>query len=74
MNGDSGVTEMAKRMAARSTVATGQVILGTTQIKKLQALVYWVKDHEKRGLDIEPTMWMAAEMNTAMERNGSEFN
>ena len=44
-------TELAKRMASRSTAATGRVILGTMQIKRLQALVYWVKDHEKRGLN-----------------------
>lgn len=44
------------------------------QIKRLQALVYWVKDHEKRGLDIEPGTWTTAEMNAAMERKESEFN
>jgi hypothetical protein len=44
MNGDPDVTEMAKRMASRSNAAAGRVILGTMQIKRLQALVYWVKD------------------------------
>jgi len=39
LNGDSDVTEMAKRMASR-TAAVGRVILGTMQIKKIQALVY----------------------------------
>ncbi len=57
MNGDSDVSEMAKRMAARSSTAAGRVVLGTMQIKRLQALVYWVKDHDKRGLDIDPEMW-----------------
>ena len=55
-NGDSDVTEMAKRMAARPSVA-GRVILGTMQIKRLQALVYWVKDHDKRGLIAQPELW-----------------
>jgi hypothetical protein len=41
LNGDSDVTEMAKRMAARPSVA-GRVIFGTMQIKRLQALVYCV--------------------------------
>ena len=55
-NGDSDVTEMAKRMAARPSVA-GRVILGTMQIKRLQALVYWVKDHDKRGLVAQSDLW-----------------
>jgi hypothetical protein len=41
LNGDSDVTEMAKHMAAWPSPA-GRVILGTMQIKRLQALVYWV--------------------------------
>jgi hypothetical protein len=41
MNGDSSdITEMAKRMASRPNAAAGRVILGTMQIKRLQALVY----------------------------------
>jgi hypothetical protein len=55
-NGDSDVIEMAKRMAARPSVA-GRVILGTMQIKRLQALVYWVKDHDKRGLVAQSDLW-----------------
>jgi hypothetical protein len=41
LNGDSDVTEMARRMTARPSVA-GRVILSTMQIKRLQALVYCV--------------------------------
>ncbi|KAI2498916.1 hypothetical protein MHU86_15544 [Fragilaria crotonensis] len=74
MNGDSDVSEMAKRMAARSSTAAGRVVLGTMQIKRLQALVYWVKDHDKRGLEIDPEMWTVVEMNNAMERKESELN
>jgi hypothetical protein len=35
MSGDVDITEMAKRMASRPSVAAGRVILGTMQIKKL---------------------------------------
>ena len=61
LNGDSDVTEMAKRMAAR-TANAGRVILGTMQIKKIQALVYWVKDHHKRNLDVDPHAWTEIEV------------
>jgi hypothetical protein len=56
MNGDPNVTEMAKQMASRPNTAAGRVIPGTMQIKRLQALVYWVKDHDKRGLQAVPEM------------------
>ena len=36
MSGDTDVTEMVKRMASRPNAAAGRVILGTTQIKRLQ--------------------------------------
>jgi hypothetical protein len=55
LNGDSDVTEMAKRIASQ-TAAVGRVILGTMQIKKIQALVYWEKDHHRRKLDVVPEM------------------
>lgn len=55
MDGDTDVTEMAKCMAYRPTAAD-RVILGTMQIKRLQALVHCVKDHDKRGLVTEPEM------------------
>ena len=74
MSGDTDVTEMAKRMAARSSAATGRVILGTMQIKRLQALVYWVKDNTNRGIEIDPDMWTAEEMARAMDRKESEYN
>jgi hypothetical protein len=37
MNGDSDVTEMAKWMSSRPNAAAGRVILGTMQVKRLQA-------------------------------------
>jgi hypothetical protein len=57
MNGDSDAAEMAKRMTIRPNAAAGRLILGTMQIKRLQALVYWVKGHNKRGLQGVPEMW-----------------
>jgi hypothetical protein len=74
MNGDGDVTEMAKRMASRQSVAAGRLILGTMQIKRLQALVYWVKDHDKRGLQAVPEMWTAQVMNAAIARKESDQN
>jgi hypothetical protein len=74
MSGDADVTEMAKRMASRPTIATGRVILGTMQIKRLQALVYSVKDGNKRGMQASPELWALQEMNTAMEQKESKQN
>jgi hypothetical protein len=66
---DSDVTEMAKRMASR-TQAEGRVLLGTVIIKRFQTLVWWICDHQKRGLPLIAndftieTMADAAEMKT----------
>jgi hypothetical protein len=73
LNGDSDVTEMAKRMASRP-IATGRVILGTMHIKRIQALVFWVKDHDRRGLVAEPELWDEDAMVDAMERKEAEHN
>ena len=73
LSGDADVTEMAKRMASR-TVNAGRVILGTMQIKKIQALVFWVKDHEKRQVDIDPGMWDANELRATLARKEAEHN
>jgi len=74
MNGDPDVTEMAKRMASRPNAAAGRVILGTMQITRLQALVYWVKDHDKCSLQAVPEMWTQEVMLAAMAREESEHN
>ena len=73
LSGDTDVTEMAKRMASRA-VETGRVILGTMQIKKIQALVYWVKDHQKRNLEVNPDMWTEEAVQLAIERKEAEQN
>jgi hypothetical protein len=66
MKGDSDITEIAKRMASRPNAAAGRLIIGTKQIKRLQASVYWVKDHDKRGLPAVPEMWTQEVMLAAM--------
>ena len=74
MSGNVDITEMVKRMASQPSVASGRVILGTMQIKKLQALVYWVKDYDRRGMQASPELWTVDEMSKAMERKESEYN
>ena len=74
MSANPDVTEMAKRMASRPNAAAGREILGTMQIKRLQALVYWVKDYDRRELEAGPELWTTEVMNAAMERKESEYN
>jgi hypothetical protein len=57
---------MAKRMAAHM-LAKGQVLLGTVIIKHLQTLVWWVRDHQKRGLPLVVANFNAKMMNQASE-------
>ena len=73
LSGDSDVTEMAKRMASRP-IANGRVILGTTHIKRIQGLVYWIKDHQKRDLVADYNEWTIDVMRSAMTRKESEKN
>ena len=48
---DSDVTSMAARLSRR-TQAEGKITLGTTIIKRLQTLVWWIRDQKKRGLPL----------------------
>jgi hypothetical protein len=73
LSGDADVTEMAKRMASR-TANAGRVILGTMQIKRIQALVFWVKDHERRQMDIEPNAWNEEELRATLARKEADQN
>jgi hypothetical protein len=61
-------------MAYRPNSAAGRVILGTMQIRRPQALVYWVKDCDRRGMEAGRKLWTVDVMNTAMERKESEYN
>ena len=47
--------------------ANGHVNLGTVAIKKLQALIFWIKDHQMRSLDIDAANWDQAAMAAVME-------
>jgi hypothetical protein len=49
---DTDVMEMAKRMASR-TQAKGRVLLGTVIIKRLQTLIWWIRDQQKWGLALD---------------------
>jgi hypothetical protein len=73
LSGDTDVTKMAKRMATRS-VNGGRVILGTMHIKRIQALVFWVKDLARRGITPDPDEWDAEEMAKAMEMKEASAN
>jgi hypothetical protein len=57
---------MAKRMAMH-TQAEGRVLLGTVMIKRLQTLVLWVRDQQKRGLTLNAADFDAGTMNQASE-------
>ena len=63
---DMDITEMAKRMASRMQ-AEGRVLLGTVIIKCLQKLVWWIRDHQKRGLPLVAAEFNAETMNQASE-------
>jgi len=67
LDGNSDVMEMAKRMVAQNA-ADGRVTLGTMVIKRLQALVWLVKDCQVHGVDINANDWDAAVMTAAMEQ------
>jgi hypothetical protein len=63
---NTDVTKMAKRMASR-TQAEGWVLLGTVIIKRLQTLVWWICDHQKRGLPLNANEFTIATMASAAE-------
>lgn len=66
---DSDVSDMAKRLASR-TQAEGRVYLGTVVVKRLQTLVWWVRDHQKRGLAVNAANFTVEAMNQAAEMKG----
>jgi hypothetical protein len=76
---NTDVKKFEEKMASR-TQAKGWVLLGTVVIKRLQTLVWWIRDHQKRGLPLNAnkfsvaTMASAAEMKTLRrEMTDSEF-
>jgi len=70
LEGDKDVKDMCARLAGRAK--TKQVIIGTVQMKCLQALVYWVRDQIKHNQDLNHNNWTVAAMNTAMEEKEME--
>ncbi len=63
---DTDVSDMAKRLASRPQ-AQGRVYLGTVIVKRLQTLVWWVRDHQKRGLPVNAADFNVQAMNEAAE-------
>jgi hypothetical protein len=53
---DKDMFEMVKRLG-NGTVAAGRVNVGAIQVKKLQALCYWVCDQQKHGQGITQDDW-----------------
>ena len=53
---DKDVFEMVKCLG-NCMVAAGRVNFGTIQVKKLQALFYWVRDQQKHGQGITQDDW-----------------
>jgi hypothetical protein len=53
---DKDVFEMVKRLG-NGMVAAGHVNVGAIQVKKLQALCYWVCDQQKHGQGITQDDW-----------------
>ena len=56
----------------KDTVAEGRVLLGTVAIKHLQALVWWVRDNQKRGVALVAANFTPAVMQQAMIAKGIE--
>jgi hypothetical protein len=66
LENDTDISKMAKRMATH-TQAEGRVLLGMVMIKRLQTLVWWVRDQQKRGLTLNAADSNAGTMNQASE-------
>ena len=58
---DDDVTVISLHMARR-VANNGCMILGGIQIKKIQALVWWVRDRQELGQPIDAALWTAAVM------------
>ena len=54
--GNNDLTAMSSRMV-RCVANNGRVILGEIPIKKIQSLVWWVRDCQKLGQPIDAALW-----------------
>jgi hypothetical protein len=61
------VYEMVMGMGSRTAVA-GRIYVGTLQVKKLQALCYWVRDQQKHGQALDHEDWDNEMMASTIER------
>jgi hypothetical protein len=64
---EKDVYEMVKRMGSRPAAA-GRVYVGTLQVKKLQALCYWVHDQQKHGQALDHEDWDNEMVASTIER------
>ena len=48
------------------------VILGAVHQRRIQALIYWERDHKQRGINIEAANWTSETMSEAIERVNSD--
>ena len=64
---EKDVYEMVKRMGNRA-VAAGRAFVGTLQVKKLQALCYWVRDQQKHGQALDHNDWDNDVVTSTIER------
>ena len=63
--GNDDVTAMLLRMA-RHAANNGRMILGGIQIKKIKALVWWVRDLWKLIQPVDAALWTAAATTNAV--------
>ena len=61
---DNDVNAMSLRMARR-VANNGRISLGRIHIKKIQAFVWWFRDHQKIGQQIDAALWTVASMMNA---------
>jgi hypothetical protein len=66
---ETDVSDMAKRLVSRMQ-AEGRVYLGPVVVKRLQTLVWWVRNHQKRGLAVNAADFTIQAMNQAAEMKG----
>jgi hypothetical protein len=71
MENNKDVKDMCARIAGR-TKEDGRVIIGTVQMKCLQALVYWIKNCEKYNMELDHTMWTEEQLHIALNNKESE--
>ena len=67
MEDDKDVIEMAKRIASRRQ-NQGHINLSTVTIKPLQALVWWIRDHQKLSLPLDAAAFTPVVVATTVER------